>query len=188
MPPSPMYCLSIGVLFKLKRHKRTLMDNQQDNVVASFLLEIEFWTLTNCQPFQQSWMAAALAVLRYAPQTITFLLYFGGLRYRELYLLLFALGLTLNSLINVALNALIVTPPRVATCIPLHGATFSWQVQQTAFFVIFSIGFMALYRPRTKLWHIFVLLLFYVATVVATHMLNNDYSNAIVSGGAVGAL
>lgn len=164
------------------------MENQQDNIVASLLLEIELWALTNCQPFQQSWMAAVLAVLRYAPQTITFLLFFGGLRYREIYLLLFAFGLTLNSLLNLALNALIMTAPRVATCVPLHGATFSWQVQQTAFFVIFSIGFMALYRPRTKLWHIFILLLFYVATVVATHMLNNDFANAIVSGAVVGTL
>ena len=157
-----------------------------DELDTSFLFEIELWTFTNCQPYQQSWMTALLAVLRYAPLVLTFLMFFAGLRYKELYLLVFGVGLTLSSLTNWLLNELIERAPRVATCPPLSGAAIAWQVQQVGFFVVFSLGYMALYRPRTKLWHVWALTFFYTLTVVGSCMLNYHFPDAIVSGAALG--
>lgn len=154
----------------------------------SYLFEIELWTFEHCQPFQQSWFAAILSLLRYAPAIITFLLYFVGLRYKELYLFLFGIGLTLSALINEALNSLIVRAPRIPTCPPLRGAAIANEVQQVAFFTVFSLGYIALYRPRTKLWHLGVLLLFYALSVIGSHLLNYHFSDAIVAGAVLGTI
>lgn len=162
------------------------MTDFEDNSVPAFFFEIEFWTLTFCQPYAQSWATAAFAVLRYAPQVITLLAYTVGAWHHELYLFLFGMGLTLSWLVNIVFNSVVVRAPRIATCPPPNGAALSWQVQQVAFFTTFALGYMALYRPRTKMWHIGLLVLFFATTVIGAFVLNYHYADAIVAGAAFG--
>jgi hypothetical protein len=162
----------------------TLLPSRQ----SSFLFEVELFTLLRCQPYEQSWSSALLALLRYAPQVITFLLYFGGLRYKELYLLLFGLGLSLNSVVNQLLNRLLPSEPRVTTCTPMHGAGISWQAQQVAFFTLFSLGYAALYQARLKLWHTVALTTFLALTVLSQDALNYHTTEATVIGAVLGCL
>lgn len=153
----------------------------------AIFFEVETWTRLNCQPYEASSMSALLSLARYAPQVIQFLMYFAGVRYRELYLLLFGLGLSLDSLVNLGLNQLIDGgEPRVATCPPVHGTLTSFQTQQTAFFVVFSLGFASLYRPRLKYWHVLALCAFYLLVALSDHFLNYHRANAIVSGAFFG--
>jgi hypothetical protein len=154
----------------------------------SFLFEVELFTLINCQPYEQSWLSALLALLRYAPQVVTFLLYFSGLRYKELYLLLFGFGLSANSVVNQLANYLVVVEPRVPTCTTMHGAAVSWQSQQVAFFVTFSLGYAALYQARVRLWHVVALELFLALTVVSQDLLNYHSSQSAIAGSVLGTV
>jgi len=151
-------------------------------------LEVELYTRANCQPYTSSWMSAFLSLSRYAPSIITFVLYFAGLRYKELYLLLFGFGLTIDAWIGYGLNTLIVNEPRIAGCLPVFGSAIAYQVQHAAFFTTFSLGYVSLYQPRTKLWHVAVVLLFYASVVLGAHYLNYYQSAAIVAGAALGSL
>jgi len=155
---------------------------------TSFLFEVELFTLLRCQPYEQTWSSALLALLRYAPQVITFLLYFGGLRYKELYLLLFGFGLSLNSAANQLANSVLRAEPRVPTCTPMHGAAVSWQAQQVAFFTLFSLAYASLYQARLKLWHSVALLTFLALTVLSQDALNYHTTESTVTGAALGCL
>ena len=154
--------------------------------MSSSLLENETWSVLNCQPYERSWLTALMALFRAAPTLITWALYIAGFYYKELYLFYFGIGLWLNSLLNQLLNDLVERAPRVPTCPPPHGATFAWQVQQMAFFTTFVLGYAALYRPRVKLWHIALVQVLFLLTVVGSDMLNYQQTDAIVSGAAVG--
>jgi hypothetical protein len=153
-----------------------------------FFLEVETWTRAACQPYEESWMSATFSLTRYTPQVITLILYFAGLRYKELYLLLFGVGLTVDGFINVIFNSLAVNDPRIDTCLPSWGSALTYQVQHSAFFVTFSLGYAALYRPRIKMWHMFVIQLFLTVNVLGAHFLNYHRSSSIIAGAALGTL
>lgn len=154
--------------------------------MSSSLLENETWSVLNCQPYERSWLTALMALFRAAPTIITWALYIAGFYYKELYLFYFGIGLWLNSLLNQLLNDLVVRAPRVPTCPPPHGAAFAWQVQQMAFFTTFVLGYSALYRPCVNLWHIGLVQMLFMLTVVGSDMLNYQHTDAIVSGAAAG--
>jgi len=158
-----------------------------DGATGSLFLEVETWTRQQCQPYTASWMSAVLSLSRYSPQVIQFLLYFAGVRYKEIYLLLFGFGLTGDSLVNFIVNRVAAADARVATCPPVHGALVSFQSQQSAFFVSFALAYAALYRARLKLWHIAALLFFSTAVALADHLLNYHVAPAILNGCLIGA-
>lgn len=156
--------------------------------MSSSILEHETWTLLNCQPYERSWLTAIMSLSRAAPIIITVLLYIAGFYYKELYLFYFGIGLYLNSELNELLNVLVVREPRIATCPPTQGAAFAWQVQQMAFFTTILLGYATLYRPRVKLWHILLVQVLFMLTVVGADMLNYHHTDAIVMGAAVGSM
>lgn len=153
-----------------------------------FFTEIALFTITNCQPFALTWMATVLALTRYTPQVITFLMYFIGLFRKEIYLLVFGVGLSLDSTVGVLIGELVDVAPRVESCAPVHSAAVAYQVQHGAFFITFALGYMSLYRPRVKFWHLSLIVLFFVAVVVGAHLLNYYSSEAILSGAALGSM
>lgn len=150
------------------------------------IFEVELWTLLHCQPFQQSWEAALLSLLRYAPTVVTLVVFAIGVRYSEIYLIWFGFGLSGSDTLNWLLNELIERAPRVATCPPIFGAAIARQVQYVAFFTVFAFTYMSLYRPRLRLWQLVGVVLFYYLTIIAMHLLNYDFNDAILSGAALG--
>lgn len=152
------------------------------------IFEVELWTLLNCQPFQQSWEAALLSLLRYAPSVVTLIVFAVGVRYSEIYLIWFGFGLWGSDLLNWLLNLIIARPPRVVTCLPIFGAAIARQVQYVAFFTAFAFMYVSLFRPRIRLWQLLIVVLFYFFTIIAMHLLNYDFNDAILSGAALGTL
>ena len=171
----------------------------------SFLAEVELWTLVsiknslcatapihphgyqvNCQPYVDSWLTSLLALARYAPQLLTFTLYITGLWHKELYLLLFGIGMSLSTLLNWAFNSLTgdAVPPRVATCIPVHGAVLSFESQQIAFFITFAMGYVVLYEAGARVWHMLLLVSIFALVFLGDHMLNYHTAEAIVAARA----
>lgn len=128
-----------------------------------------------------------MALLGEAPIIIAALLWVAGFYYKELYLLYISVGLWINSELNELLNDLVPRAPRIAGCLPPHGAAFAWQIQQMAFFTAMALSYAAMYRPRTKLWHVLLLLLLFMLTVIGSDMLNYQHTDAIVSGAAIGS-
>ena len=162
------------------------MEGAEFAAEGSIFFELELWTFVNCQPFVQSWQAAILSLLRYVPDVFSIAIYLIGIRYSEIYLIWFGLGTSGSALICWILNLLITRAPRAATCLPIYGAAISWQTQQLGFIITFALTYMVLYRPRLKLWHVWLVVLFYVFTVIAMHLLNYHFGDAILSGAALG--
>lgn len=135
-------------------------------------------------------MSSILAVARYTPPLLTFTLYLLGLWHKEIYLVLFAFGMTGSSLINWLFNNLMegVIPPRVATCIPVNGTALSFESQQIAFFATFALGYAALYEARLKLWHILLLGFFYSLVFYGDHVLNYHRAETIVAAATLGVV
>lgn len=175
----------------------------------SFLAEVELWTLVsiknslcatapihphgyqvNCQPYVDSWLTSLLALARYAPQLLTFTLYITGLWHKELYLLLFGIGMSLSTLLNWAFNSLTgdAVPPRVATCIPVHGAVLSFESQQIAFFITFAMGYVVLYEAGARVWHMLLLVSIFALVFLGDHMLNYHTAEAIVAAATLGSV
>ena len=163
-----------------------MLDSFLPSTQGNFLFELELYTLQRCQPYERSWFSALLALMRYAPQAITFGLYFAGLRYKELYFILFGIGLSLNSKLNELLNFVIGGVPRIETCTAMHGAALAWQSQQVAFFVTFALGYTSLYQAKLKMTHTFALMLFLVLSVISQDFLNYHTPESTIAGVAAG--
>lgn len=123
------------------------------------------------------------------PQLLTFVLYVTGLWHKELYLLLFGLGMSGSTLLNWALNEATSdrVQPRVATCIPVHGAVLSFETQQTAFFITFVLGYIALYEAQARIWHLLLLVSLFALVFIGDHLLNYHSSEAIVAASTLGS-
>lgn len=97
-----------------------------------------------------------------------------------------SLDALLNWLLNSALSDDVL--PRIATCVPIHGAVFSFETQQMAFFVTFVLGYIQLYEARARLWHLLLLVLVFGVVFVGDHLLNYHRAEAIVSAATLGTL
>lgn len=135
-------------------------------------------------------MTSFLALARYAPQLLTFTLYISGLWHKELYLLLFGIGMSLDGALNYALNSWLSDDvlPRVATCVPVHGAVLSYETQQMAFFVTFVLGYIELYEAAARVWHLLLLVLLFAVVFVGDHLLNYHTAESIVAAATLGSL
>jgi len=154
------------------------------------LREVALFTVTQCAA-PDSAQTTLLATTRYVGPLLTLLMYVVGLRYKELYLLLFGLGLSLDGYTNVAWRYVLRDDARVvATCgdayVPF--ASPSYQAQHTAFFVTFALTYIGLYRPRAKLWHFLLLAVFALAVFYADRELNYHTERALLAGAYIGAL
>lgn len=150
-------------------------------------LEIDSFIYGICGPYEQTWQSGVFALLRYAPYFITIVLYIASFWYKQIYLLFFSIGLTLDGVLNEALNNAFPRAWRTPGCPPLWGAAVAYQIEHAAFFITFVLGYMLLYRPRTKLWHILLLFTFYALTVSGAHYMNFHYADAIANGAIVGS-
>ncbi len=166
----------------------SLIDDSHRTIFGYYLLEVELFTLENCQPYERSWLSAFLSLSRYTAQIITVLLFVVGIRYRELYLLLFGFGLLIDEGVNFTINILNPSMPRVPTCTPVYGSVIAYQVQHADFFVTFLLGYVALYRACAKLWHFALLVGFHAWVVLGAHFLNYHTAVAIVAGAALGSI
>lgn len=104
------------------------------------LREIEVYTFLHCQPYEQSWFTQWLVLTRYVSAAITFALFVFGIRNRELYLTLFSVVLSVDSLLNEILRNIFRSPVPVAGCGGPYGMP-SFQVQHTACFVTFVLTY-----------------------------------------------
>lgn len=142
-----------------------------------------------CGPYEQSTLSALFAYLRYAPYFIIVVNYTVSFWYKELYFLLFSIGLTIDGIINHALNEHFEEEHgaiRVESCPALWGSVIAYQVQHVAFYITFTLGYMLLYQPRAKLWHIALAFLFFDLVVIGAHFMNFHTSEAIVLGAIIG--
>jgi hypothetical protein len=123
------------------------------------------------------------------PQLLTFVLYVTGLWHKELYLLLFGFGMSGSTLLNWALNEATSDRvlPRVLTCVPVHGAVLSFESQQTAFFVTFVLGYIALYEAQARIWHLLLLVSLFALVFLGDHLLNYHTAEAIVAATTLGS-
>lgn len=151
-------------------------------------LEIDRLLITVCGPYEQSWLSGVYALLRYAPYFVTILLYVASFYYKQIYLFFVGIGLSGDGYVNFLLNRHFPAPARRATCVPLWGATTSYEVQNAAFFTTFVVGYMSLYQPRTKLWHITLLFLYFALTLSGAHFMHFHSADAIFTGAVVGTL
>lgn len=153
------------------------------------LREVALFTVTQCGA-PDNVLTTLLAPTRYVGPLLTLLMYVAGLRYKELYLLLFGLGLSLDGYANVAWRYVLRDTERpVATCADAYApfASPSYQAQHTAFFVTFALTYIGLYRPRAKLWHFVLLAAFAVVVFYADRRLNYHSERALLAGAYVGA-
>ncbi len=151
-------------------------------------LEVDALIHTICGPYEQSWMNGVYALLRYAPYFITIILYVASFYYKQIYLFFVGIGLSLDGYVNSVINERIPTRPRVETCAPLWGSTVSYEVQNAAFFTTFVVGYMSLYQPRTKLWHITLVFIYFSLTISGAHFMHFHFSNAISDAAMIGAI
>lgn len=165
---------------------------RHDNVELFFIepdspfLELDQFIHHLCGPYEQSWLTGVYALLRYAPYFITIALYIASFWYKQIYLLFFSFGLTLDGLINEAINDAVNRPPRTPKCPPLWGTAVAYEIETSSFFVTFILGYMTLYRPRTKLWHILLLFIWLALNVSGAHFMHFHHSDAIVNGAILG--
>lgn len=151
-------------------------------------LEVDDLLHTMCGPYQQSWLTGVYALLRYAPYFVTILLYIASFYYKQIYLFALGIGLSLDGYVNSVVNKHYVWRPRLASCPPLWGSAISYEVQNAAFFATFVVGYMSLYQPRTKLWHILLLFLYFGLTVSGAHFMHFHFSDAIFNAALLGTI
>lgn len=153
------------------------------------LREVALFTVLNCAAPDTA-LTTLLAVTRYVGPLLTLTMYAVGFYYKELYLLFFGFGLTLDGYTNVAWRFVLRDTVRaVDTCgdayLPFQSP--SYQAQHTAFFATFVLTYIGLYRPRAKLWHFFLLALFALAVFYAERRLNYHTERALLAGAYIGA-
>lgn len=138
--------------------------------------EIAMWTTINCQPFEPSFTAHVLASLRYVTVLASLMLYVAGIRYGELYLLLFGLGSTIATALNFIIRAVVHDQTLVVpTCIDVYNFAGNWpsyQAQAATFITVFIGSYCIIYRVRPHWLAYFLLMLFFAATIASDFMLN----------------
>ncbi len=163
--------------------------------------EIETWALLNC-PYTPNFATPYLVLTRYVTLAITLALYAVGLRYRELYLLLLGIGVTVNAAVNGLLKRAFVQPVPFATCgfdhvfctdpVTMTAVACgmpAFECQDTSFFVV-SLMLYAFqwHHPHIRFFHS-LLLVAWMALVAYAHSFFGFNSAAqIVVGAAIGAL
>lgn len=154
--------------------------------------ELALWTTTNCQPFEASFASHVLSVTRYLSIFTTLSLYIAGIRYCEVYLLLFGLGATLNWATNIAVRAAVGDLTFVVpTCVDAYALSGNWpsyQSQEAAFIVTFLFTYCLIYRARFHIASAFLLTLFFTSVVAADKLLNYHTTSQIVGGVVIGSV
>lgn len=113
------------------------------HTMRAMLLE---YPIVHCRPFPaDSFFAPFLALVLYANVFITLALYFISLRFHEIYLLFFSIGLTLDTIFNAALVYLL------QGAVPIEGCNGPYDMpsviaQHTGFFVTSVIVYSYQYR------------------------------------------
>lgn len=155
-----------------------------------YFREIELWTRTNCQPYDESWMSMVLSITRISPLVLA-LVYAGHTYFnpvRELYLFFFGIGVLGEDVINAIINFSRPTNPVIPTCSPVYGSSVAYQVDQAAFVVTFSLCYVTLYKPLwLQTWHIALLAFYFCWNVIGMHFLNYHRPSAILLGAAIGS-
>lgn len=162
------------------------------HALATLLEEIALWTTTNCQPFEPSIVTHLLSTTRYLTIFTMLSLYVFGIRYCELYIILFGICSTLNWVLNIVLRVIVGDKTLVvATCVDAFSVGGNWpsfQTQEAAFVTAFIASYAIMYRTRPHLFGSFVLMLFYAAVVAGDLVLNYHTSVQIIGSAAVGCV
>jgi len=149
--------------------------------------ELETFTALNCSDYDASWFSRVLVLTRYTPVFITLLMYVSGLWYKEIYLLLFGIGLSLDSAINSALQELIAEPVPEKHCGGPYGMPSDF-AQHTAFLYAMLATFPILYSQRIGLLNSSILTLVVALVFAAQTHLHYNTREQVLVGSCVGAL
>lgn len=159
--------------------------------LLGFLRELSQWTIDNCQPVEDNVLTTLLIIGRYANLFIIVAVYGATFRYAEIYLLLFAIGQTVNIIVN-SLLRLIVNDQTLASplCVDNYwlGAWPSFQSQDTTFLVVTALTYPLLFKARMGFIHQFGILLLYFAVIGGDSMLNYHTTSQIAAGVIAGAV
>lgn len=149
--------------------------------------EIESYALNNCQPYEQRWWTQFLVLFHYASLFVTALTLGLSFRYKELYLLLFGLGLSADTIINWLLRQIIRQEAPLAGCGVLY-AMPSQQTQHAAFLVVFAATFAYVWRARFSVWHMALALGFLDAVVLSALYFNFASEQQVLVGAVIGGV
>ncbi len=154
--------------------------------------ELALWTTQNCQPFEPTFTAHVLSATRYASLLAMLTLYVAGIRYGELYLLLFGVGSTINWALNLLTRAIVHDQTLVVpTCVDVYNTSGNWpsyQSQEASFIVAFIASYCVTYRVRAHPLSFFLLMAYFVAVVAGDLLLNYHTKSQIVGAVVEGAL
>lgn len=149
--------------------------------------ELESFTALNCEGYDATWFERILVTTRYSPLIITLVMYVSGLWYRELYLLLFGVGLTLDNLLNKALQMAIDERVPQKSCGGPLGMP-SELAQHIAFFYAMLVTFPILYSQRMGLSKALILALGAALVYAAQVELGYNTPEQVLVGSVVGTL
>mgnify|MGYP000617912188 CR=1 FL=1 len=162
------------------------------NALVLLAEELATWTTANCQPFDASFVAHSLSFTRYMGVLITLGLFIGGIRYCELYLLLFGFAAILNDLLNLLIRAIVRDTTTVtATCVDVYGSYGNWpslQTQQISFVVVFLLTYGVCYNARPNIVGSLSLAMLFSAVIAGDLLLNYHTKSQIYGGLLVGGL
>lgn len=156
-----------------------------------FLRELSQWTIDNCQPVEDNILTTLLIIGRYASLFIIIAVYGATFRYAEFYLLLFAIGQTVNIIVNSLLRFVVNDQTLVSPlCVDNHwfGAWPSFQSQDTTFLVVTALTYPLLFKARMGFQHHFGILLLHFAVIGGDSMLNYHTTSQITAGVITGTV
>ena len=158
------------------------------NALVLLAEELATWTTANCQPFDASFVAHSLVFTRYMGVLISLGLFIGGIRYCELYLLLFGFAAIHNDLMNLLVRVIVRDTTLVtATCIDVYGSYGNWpslQTQQFSFVAVFLLTYGVCYNARPNIIGSLSLAIV-VAAVIAGDLLLNYHTKSQIYGGLI---
>jgi len=145
--------------------------------------ELETFTALNCPNYDASLISRIFVLTRFSSIAITLIMYFSGIWYRELYLLIFGIGLSLDSLLNTLLQNIIEQPVPNEGCGGEFGMP-SELSQHILFFYTMLVTFPILYTQSAGIVNIAIVTL--VTSFVCAAQVHLGYNDsAQVAAGAV---
>lgn len=161
--------------------------------IGTLAEELALWTTLNCQPFEPTFVAHVLSSLRYVNALLSLSLYVAGIRYYELYLLLFGVGTSIDAVVNLVLRAVVADSTLASPlCVDAYSAAGgnwpSFQSEQAAFVTVFLASYAVVYRARPHVLSNLLLMLFYSAVVAGELLLNYHTRSQILGATIVGSV
>lgn len=129
----------------------------------------------------------ALTYAHYMSLWLSIVFYVASFGYRELYLLFFGLGLTIDGWINYGLRYAFKQPAPIEGCGDQYGMP-SFEVQNTTFFITMGISFAIFYRTHMRFFFLVLMTCAPPAVGIAVIQLNYNTPAQVFFGCLTGIL